>query len=161
VRIEGTPPRITHRVAIPGEPSRLVANARSVWVIARDHNGSAQWRPTRGTRPALWRIDAKTNEPAALIRLPLTPIRVALGAGSVWVTAMRVLSSSGFSSDATVFRIDPQTNRIVADPAPDARGRRDRRQPRPRVGRDSTDAAVESPAMKLPLTGGCSCGAVR
>jgi DNA-binding SARP family transcriptional activator len=114
VRIEGTPPRITHRVAIPGEPSRLVANARSVWVIARDNNGSAQWRPTRATRPALWRIDATTNEPAALIRLPLTPIRVAFGASSVWVTAMRVLSPSGFSDDATVFRIDPQTNRIVA-----------------------------------------------
>jgi hypothetical protein len=41
-------------------------------------------------------------------------MRIALGAGSVWVTALRVLSSSGSSVDATVFRIDPATNRIVA-----------------------------------------------
>jgi DNA-binding SARP family transcriptional activator len=114
VRIEGSPPRITRRIVIPGEPSRLAADARSVWVIARDHNGSGHWRPTRGTTPAIWRIDAKTNEPVARIPLPLTPIRVALGAGSVWVTAMRVLSPRGFSADATVFRIDPKTNRIVA-----------------------------------------------
>jgi hypothetical protein len=41
-------------------------------------------------------------------------MRIALGAGSIWVTALRVLSSSGSSVDATVFRIDPATNRIVA-----------------------------------------------
>jgi hypothetical protein len=41
-------------------------------------------------------------------------MRVALGAGSVWVTALRVLSSDGKSVNATVFRIDPATNRIVA-----------------------------------------------
>ena len=32
----------------------------------------------------------------------------------MWVTAERVLSSSGATVDATVFRIDPATNRIVA-----------------------------------------------
>ena len=48
------------------------------------------------------------------IPLSLTPMRIALGAGSVWVTALRVLSSNGKSVDATVFRIDPATNRIVA-----------------------------------------------
>jgi len=32
----------------------------------------------------------------------------------VWVTADRVVSSSGATVDATVFRIDPATNRIVA-----------------------------------------------
>ena len=40
--------------------------------------------------------------------------KIALGDGSVWVTAQRVLASSGKSVDATVFRIDPNTNRIVA-----------------------------------------------
>jgi hypothetical protein len=53
------------------------------------------------------------NEPVARIRLPLTPIRVALGAGSVWVTGERVLSSDGSTVDAAVLRIDPATNRIV------------------------------------------------
>ena len=50
----------------------------------------------------------------ARIPLPLTPIRVVLGAGSVWVSAQRVLSSRGASIDATVLRIDPSKNRIVA-----------------------------------------------
>lgn len=114
VRVEGASKQITHRIAIPGEPTRIAANARAVWVIARDHNGSSEWRPTRGTTPAVWRIDPRTNQAVERISLPLTPIRLAIGAGSVWVTAMRVLSSSGSSLDATVFRIDPAMNRIVA-----------------------------------------------
>jgi len=114
VRIDGARSRITHRTRIPGEPSRLVADHQAVWVITRERNGSGEWRPTRGTNPALWRIDPKSNKAIARIPLPLTPIRIALGAGSVWVTAMRVLSYSGASVDATLFRIDPETNRIVA-----------------------------------------------
>jgi DNA-binding beta-propeller fold protein YncE len=114
MRIDGASRRITHRIAIPGEPTRLAADAGAVWVITREHNGSGHWRPTRGTTPAVWRIDPKTNEPVERIPIPLTPIRIALGAGSVWVTAMRVLSYSGSSADATVFRIDPATNRVVA-----------------------------------------------
>jgi hypothetical protein len=85
-----------------------------VWVIARDQAGSGGWQPTRGTAPAVWRIDPTINERVAKISLPLTPIRIALGEGSVWVTAMRVLSYAGSSADATVFRIDPASNRIVA-----------------------------------------------
>ena len=114
VRIDGASRHITHRIAIPGEPTRLAADARGIWVITREHNGPGEWRPTRGTTPAVWRIDPKTNEPVGRIPLPLTPMRIALGAGSIWVTALRVLSSSGSSVDATVFRIDPATNRIVA-----------------------------------------------
>jgi DNA-binding SARP family transcriptional activator/DNA-binding beta-propeller fold protein YncE len=114
VRIDGASNRITQRIAIPAEPTRLAADARAVWVITRDHNGSSEWRPTRGTTPAVWRIDPNTNRAIARIPLPLTPIRIALGAGSVWVTALRVLSYSGSSVEATVFRIDLATNRIVA-----------------------------------------------
>jgi DNA-binding beta-propeller fold protein YncE len=114
VRVDGSSQRITRRIAIPGEPTRVATDDRAVWVITRDHNGPGEWRPTRGTTPAVWRIDPKTNKPVKRIALPLTPIRIALGAGSVWVTALRVLSSSGSSVDATVFRIDPATNHIVA-----------------------------------------------
>ena len=114
LRIDAGSRRITQRIPIPGEPARLVATRRAVWVITRDKNGSGEWRPTRGTNPALWRIDARTNEPVARIALPLTPIRIAVGAGSVWVTALRVRSTRGSSVDATVFRIDPATDRIVA-----------------------------------------------
>lgn len=114
VRIDASTKRITRRIAIPGEPTRLAADGRAVWVITRAHNGPGEWRPTRGTTPAVWRIDAKTNKPIARIPLPVTPMRIALGAGSVWVTGLRVLSSSGKSVDATVLRIDLTTNRIVA-----------------------------------------------
>jgi len=114
VRIDAKARRITHRIEIPGEPTRLAADARAVWVITREHNGPGEWRATHGTTPAVWRIDPKTNEPVERIPLSLTPMRIALGAGSVWVTALRVLSSNGKSVDATVFRIDPATNRIVA-----------------------------------------------
>lgn len=112
-RIDGDSRRIVRRIEIPGRPTRLAADARGVWVIARGFGTGAQWAPTRGTKPAVWRIDPKTNVPVARITLPLTPIRIALGAGSVWVTALRVLSDRGRSVDATVFRIDRATDRIV------------------------------------------------
>jgi DNA-binding SARP family transcriptional activator len=112
VRIDAARRRIVSQIPIAGFPSRLAADAGAVWVIARGSGGS-EWAPTRGTKPVLWRIDPAVNEPVARLRLPLTPIRVALGAGSVWVTAERVLSSDGSTVDAAVLRIDPATNRIV------------------------------------------------
>ena len=114
VRIDGDTGRVVSRIPVPGRPARIAADARAVWVIARDQAGSGGWQPTRGTAPAVWRIDPMTNERVAKISLPLTPIRIALGEGSVWVTAMRVMSHSGATVDATVFRIDPASNRIVA-----------------------------------------------
>ena len=105
---------VVARTHIPDEPTRLAANSDAVWVITRDLNGADAWRPTRETKPAVWRIDARTNEAVARIPLPLTPLRVALGDGSVWITAERVLSTSGATAEATVFRIDPATNRIIA-----------------------------------------------
>jgi DNA-binding beta-propeller fold protein YncE len=112
-RIDEHQKRIVRRIHVPNAPARLAADEEAVWVIARDQ-GPGQWRPTRQTDPVLWRIDPKTNQAIKRIRLPLTPIRVTLGAGSVWVTAQRVLSARGASIDATVFRIDPTTNHIVA-----------------------------------------------
>ena len=114
-RIDGQSGRITRRIGITGGPTRLAADDRGVWAIARGvdyYHG--EWSATRGTKPAVSRIDPQTNGLIDRIALPLTPIRIALGAGSVWVTAERVLSSSGATVDATVFRIDPATNRIVA-----------------------------------------------
>jgi DNA-binding SARP family transcriptional activator len=114
-RIDGDSARVIRRIRVPGQPIRLAADAKAVWVTTLGRGDpAAQWSPTRGTTPALWRIDPRTNEIAARIPLPLTPVRIALGAGSVWVTAERVLSSAGPTVDATVFRIDPATNRIVA-----------------------------------------------
>jgi DNA-binding beta-propeller fold protein YncE len=114
-RIDGDTARIVRRVRVPGQPIRLAADASSVWVTSLGRGDPAiEWEPTRGTSPALWRIDPGTNRIAARIPLPLTPVRVALGAGSVWVTAERVLSGRGTTTDATVFRVDPTTNRVVA-----------------------------------------------
>ncbi len=114
VRIDEHSRRIVRRIHVPNEPTRLAADEHAVWVLAGGQPGSGTARPTRQTRPALWRIDSNTNQPAARIPLPLTPLRVTLGEGSVWITAQRMLSASGASAEATVFRIDPKTNRIAA-----------------------------------------------
>jgi DNA-binding SARP family transcriptional activator/DNA-binding beta-propeller fold protein YncE len=114
-RIDGDSRRIVRRIPVSGQPIRLAADAKAVWVTTLGRGDPAvEWAPTRGTTPAVWRIDPRTNKIASRIPLPLTPIRVALGLGSVWVTAERVLSSTGRTVDASVFRIDPATNRIVA-----------------------------------------------
>ena len=114
IRIDEHKRRVVARIRVPRTPTRITADARAVWVVARDRNGPGEWRATRQTHPALWRIDPTTNKPVDRIDLPLTPLRVALGASSVWVTAERVLSEQGNSVDATLFRIDPTSNRIVA-----------------------------------------------
>ncbi len=101
-RIDEHARRIVRRIQIPGQPARLAADDRAVWVI------------TRGTSHALWRIDAKTNKPVARIPLQITPKRVALGAGSVWVTGYRWSNHIDSSRGGTVIRIDPNTDRIVA-----------------------------------------------
>jgi YVTN family beta-propeller protein len=64
----------------------------SIWVL----DDSANKR--------LWRIDPRNGRLAATIPLPFAPAAVAVGAGSVWVTAQL---------DDEVARIDPSTNRIV------------------------------------------------
>jgi DNA-binding SARP family transcriptional activator/DNA-binding beta-propeller fold protein YncE len=114
LRVDTQSGRIIRRIAVSGQPSRLVADRHAVWVVTRGTAKLAQWVPTEVTTPAVWRIDPRTNSPVERIRLPLTPIRIALGAGSVWVTGLRVLSSSGATVGATVLRIDPRTDRIVA-----------------------------------------------
>jgi DNA-binding SARP family transcriptional activator len=114
VRIDGATGRVLERIPIPGRPMRIAADARAVWVVTRGTESKRIWEPTHGTTPALWKISESTDQPVERIPLPLTPLRVALGGGSVWVTAMRVLSPRGFSTDATLFRIDPSTSRIVA-----------------------------------------------
>lgn len=51
----------------------------------------------------------------ARVSLPLTPWRVALGGGAVWVTGYRVVDRrDGSSTGATVMRVNPRTNCIVA-----------------------------------------------
>jgi DNA-binding SARP family transcriptional activator len=100
-RIDQASRRITERINIPGEPTRLAADERAVWVT------------TRRTR-ALWRIDAKTNQVVTKISLSVIPWRVALGSGAVWITAYRSSNHNGSTRGGTVIRIDPKTNRIAA-----------------------------------------------
>ena len=52
----------------------------------------------------LWRIDPRSRRVVATIRLPFAPSSVAVGFGSVWVTAQL---------DDSVARVDPVRNRIV------------------------------------------------
>jgi DNA-binding SARP family transcriptional activator len=114
VRIDEHLRRVVRRIHTPTTPTRLAADGHAVWVAASDWIDAGYARDTRGTTPAVWRIDPSTNRPVARIPLPLAPIRITLGAGSVWVTAQRMVSKGRTSTDATVFRIDPDSNRIVA-----------------------------------------------
>ena len=116
VRIDERSRRITKRFHIPGSPTGIAADGRDVWVVTRGIGYPTQWAPTRWTSPAVWRIDPRTNRVVDRIPLPLTPIRIALGAGAAWVTAERVLSSDGATDDATVYRVDRTTNPVVAIP---------------------------------------------
>src|SRR5262249_23817740 len=113
VRIDGEPKRVVARIHVRGGPTRVAADDHGVWIIARDVPYGAEWRPTRETNPAGWRIDPQTNRVVERIPLPLTPMRITLGKGSVWVTAQRVLSARGATVDATVFRIDARSGEIV------------------------------------------------
>jgi DNA-binding SARP family transcriptional activator/DNA-binding beta-propeller fold protein YncE len=112
VAIDAAARHLVRSIRLDGFPSRLAADTRSVWVVDRGY-GDVQWEPTRLTKPALWRIDPASHARAVRIPLPLTPMRVALGAGSVWITAERVRAWDGATDNATVFRVDPATNRIV------------------------------------------------
>src|SRR5262249_39853770 len=114
VRIDEHLRRIVQRIHTPTTPTRLAADDHAVWVAARDWIGPDSPRSTRGTSPAVWRIDPTTNKPVARIPMPLTPIRITLGAGSVWVTAQRMVSKGRTSVEAPVVGIDPDSNRIVA-----------------------------------------------
>jgi hypothetical protein len=114
VRIDEHLGRVVRRIHTPKTPTRLAADGNAVWVAARDWIDAGYARDTRGTTPAVWRIDPGTNKIVARIPLPLVPIRITLGAGAVWVTAQRMVSKGRTSVDATVYRIDPDSNRIVA-----------------------------------------------
>jgi len=64
----------------------------------------------------LKRLDPRTGEEAAAIPLSFSEItEVAFGAGSVWVTNATYLPGpvSDLEPGGVVFRIDPQTNRVV------------------------------------------------
>jgi hypothetical protein len=112
-RIDEHVRRVTARIRIPGGPARLAADASNVWVLTGWGPRDA-WIPTRVAHPALWRIDAATNTPVRRIPLGVTPIRVALGGGSVWVAGQVVTSPRGTSEGAEVVRIDESTGRVLA-----------------------------------------------
>jgi hypothetical protein len=102
VRIDEHARTIVRRIHIPDHPTRLVADREAVWVI------------TSGPERSLWRIEVRTNRPVVRIPLQIAPKRVALGAGSVWVTGYRWSNHIDRSKGGTVIRVDPERNRIVA-----------------------------------------------
>ena len=69
-RIDATSRRITRRIAIPGEPTRLAAIPGAVWVITRDHNGSGEWPSTPPFAAHRWLLTATRS--IARERLPVS-----------------------------------------------------------------------------------------
>jgi YVTN family beta-propeller protein len=70
----------------------LAVGAGSIWVLSD------------ATGRTVWRIDRSGRRIQKTIHLPFEPAAIAVGSGSVWVTAVL---------DDEVARIDPRTNRIV------------------------------------------------
>jgi hypothetical protein len=83
------------RIKLPDPGFRLATGAGSVWVL------------TRAPRPAVWRIDPRSNEVVGEpTRLPVDGWNLAVGFGSVWVMPN--------GADGRVTRIDARRGRIVA-----------------------------------------------
>jgi DNA-binding beta-propeller fold protein YncE len=63
----------------------------------------------------VWRIDAKTSKRVAVVSVPATARRVAMGAGYVWVTSGTYQGEPGVPAGGGVAsKIDPRTNRVVS-----------------------------------------------
>lgn len=83
------------RIQLPDPGFRLATGAGSVWVL------------TRAPRPAVWRIDPRSNEVVGEpTRLPVDGWDLAVGFGSVWVTPN--------GADGRITRIDTRSGRITA-----------------------------------------------
>ena len=121
-------------IHLPGVPADVVYAAGSVWVATLPSDELLRLDPTSGkvvgrvhlpsvssdaqltvadgsvwitdTDDVVYRVDLRTGKVSAKIRLHQPATGVAVGAGSVWVTAPG-------QSHGTVFRIDPATNRVV------------------------------------------------
>src|SRR5215217_8496279 len=94
-----TPPEdaggIVARIGLPVPPFSVATGEGWVWAL------------TRQPRPAVWRIDPRSNrvvgEPTPL---PVDPWSIGVGAGSVWVTPN--------GADGRLIRINPRTGQISA-----------------------------------------------
>jgi hypothetical protein len=86
---------IVARIGLPVPPFSVTTGEGWVWAL------------TRQPRPAVWRIDPRSNrvvgEPTPL---PVDPWHIGVGAGAVWVTPN--------GADGRLLRINPRTGRISA-----------------------------------------------
>jgi DNA-binding beta-propeller fold protein YncE len=87
-------PRPRRMVALPGRPDAVGVGPSGVWV--------------RGAGAGVWRLDADSLRVVATVAIPgglgATPGSVAVTTGAVWVSD---------PARATVWRIDPERNRLV------------------------------------------------
>ena len=93
----------------------LIAAALSAFFLSRGDGGPAKpsTKPTlTPTTDSLQRIDPKTNELVATIRLGTSPTAIAVGENAVWLVD---------SDGGTVSRIDPNTNSVSRTGAAGAR----------------------------------------
>jgi hypothetical protein len=94
-----TPPEnaggIVARIGLPAPPFSVATGEGWVWVL------------TRTPRPAVWRIDPRSNRVVGTpTPLPVDPWHIAVGVGSVWVTPN--------GADGRLIRIDARTGWISA-----------------------------------------------
>jgi class 3 adenylate cyclase/streptogramin lyase len=89
---------VTDSIALDGSPSFLAGDEDNVWIA-------------NAADKTLLRVDAKSHELMKPIGLGITPLGLATGAGSVWIT------SDGFGS-APIVEVVPATNDVHDAPRP-------------------------------------------
>jgi streptogramin lyase len=83
-----------HTIRLPGGADSIVADKTGVWVMDRASG-------------VVVRIEPATGEPGQQIRVGADPTCIAVGSGSVWVTA---------PDEGAVYRIDPGSLEATAIP---------------------------------------------
>jgi dipeptidyl aminopeptidase/acylaminoacyl peptidase len=102
VRIDPTTDQVLATTALEAEPGYVAAGGGAIWV------GSP--RPTK-----IQRIDAATNEVTAQIQLPGDGVSaIAADDQAVWVEVIQDRSDQGQQNLASLVRIDPRTDEVVA-----------------------------------------------
>jgi hypothetical protein len=94
-------PTLALTVRLRSRPGPMLLAGRTLWVGI---NGVRPGRPGR-----LLRLDAQTGRVLRSFRLPVDPLRLAAGFGSLWLTGQ-----GGDRRFAGVLRLDPRTGRVTA-----------------------------------------------
>jgi hypothetical protein len=99
--VGGSGETVAFTVPMPGKPGATLLSKQTLWVAI---NGARAGQPG-----LLVRLDARTGRVQARFRLPIDPLRLAEGFGSLWVTGQ-----GGDRRYRGVLRLDPRSGRLLS-----------------------------------------------